>query len=79
VLEHGPVDLLEQIRSNLDDEIRPDPEREAVVRRVMDLAEREPGADGGDSRLLPVRHDVGRVEQLLVSQRAHGAPLLVRP
>jgi hypothetical protein len=44
---------------------------------VVDLAERQPVADGCDPRLLPVGDDVRGVEEFAVPQRAYGAPGLV--
>jgi hypothetical protein len=39
VFQHRPVDLLQQVCPDLDDEVGPDPEDMTVVGRVMDLAE----------------------------------------
>ena len=77
MLQHRPVDLLQQIRADLDDEIGPDTEDVAVVGGVMDLAEGQAIAHGGNTRLLTVRDDVRGVKERTVSQGAHRASRVV--
>jgi len=74
VLQHRPVDLLQQVCPDLDDEVGSYPENMAVVGRVMDLAESQAVTYGGDSRFLTIRDDMGSVKQYTVSQTVQLAP-----
>ena len=62
VSQHRSVDLLEDVRTDLDLQVGPDAEDVPVERRMVDLAERE---SVGDDRLtsgVAIRQDVGGVE-----------------
>lgn len=80
VEEHGPVLLREDVVAYHDPVVvRPDGEEQGVEGRMVELAEGDAVLDPRLAQLLPVRHDVGRVEELRVAQAAEGALLSVRP
>jgi hypothetical protein len=62
VSQHRSVDLLEDVRTDLDLQVGPDAEDVPVERCMVDLAERE---SVGDDRLtsgVAIRQDVGGIE-----------------
>jgi hypothetical protein len=68
VTEHRSVGLLEDVLANLDDEIRTNPDDVAVEGSVMQLAQRDAVGNDGITAWLPVRNDVGSIEQLFVPE-----------
>ena len=79
VLQHRPVRLAENIRTQLHRQVRPHAQDVPIERRVVQLAQRQPVRHHRLAPRMPVRQDVCRVEQLLVSQPADGALLAVGP
>lgn len=62
VLEHRSIDLLEQIVPNLDHIIWPDTKDLGVVRRVVNLAQRQSVPNRCDAAFMPIRDDMRSVQ-----------------
>jgi hypothetical protein len=77
VFQHRAVDLPQEVRPDLDDEVGAHAEHMAIVCSVMNFAESQTVTHGCNSCLLTVRDDVRGVKQRTVSQSAHRAPCLV--
>lgn len=78
VAQHGAVGLAPDVGPHLDPVVGPDADEVPVEGRVVQLAQGEPVVDHGLAAGLPVRDDVGGVEQLLVAQPAEAALAAVR-
>jgi hypothetical protein len=76
--EHRAVDLIKDISSNVDRQVRRDTENVRVERRVVELAERKPIANGRFALWMAVRQDVSGFEQLRMLQVAHGTTSPIR-
>jgi len=76
--EHGAIDFIEEVMSNVDRQVRRDAEHVGVEGCVMELAEREPIANGRFALWMAVRQDLSGFEQLRVLQVAHGTTPLIR-
>jgi hypothetical protein len=78
-LEHRPIRLVQDVRPQLDHEVRPHAEDVAVERGVVQLAESQSVRDDGLSPGVSVWENVGRVQKLGVTQTAHGTALAIGP
>jgi hypothetical protein len=79
VLKDRPINFLENVASNFDDTVRPNAENVPIKRGVVQLAECDPVRDDRLTSGMTVGKDVGSVEQVLVTETADGAPVLIRP
>ena len=75
--EHGPVDLLQNVESNFDLQLRRDADDVRVERRVVELAEREAVGHDRLPQGMAIRKDVGRLQQRVMAEPTDGAALLV--
>ena len=78
IAQHRTIDFSKDIGADLDDSIGADAEDVRVVRRVVDLAQRGPVRDHRCAERMRIRKDVGRVEELSVTESADGAGRVVR-
>jgi hypothetical protein len=78
VQEHRAVDLLEDVRTDLQDQVGTDSDDVRVERRVVELAQRQTIGHDRLAQRVPIGQNVGRVKQLRMVQPAHGACLPVR-
>lgn len=77
VLEHGAVDLVQDVAPNPDLEVRANADDVLVEAGVMDLAESQPVWDYRLTEGVLVAEDVAGVQQAGVSKVAHGAAAFV--
>jgi len=75
--QHGAVLFLQHAGSNIDDQIRTYPQEVSVEGGVMELAQGQPVTNRRQSTLM-VRDNMGRVQELLVSQGTDCAVSSVR-
>jgi hypothetical protein len=73
VAKHRAVALLEHLRVNLDNIIRPDPYQEMIEGGMVNLAEGESVGHRGIPCGVSVRDDVRSVEKITVAEAAEGA------
>lgn len=71
--EYGPVYLNHHTRLNFDDEIRSDSQNVAVVRSMVNFAERQPVRKHRVAEWVRIGQDVRRVKQVDVAEPTHGA------
>ena len=71
VLEHGAVDLSEDVVADFDDVVRPNTEDVGIERSMVDLAHGQPIGHHWLAAFVKVRKDVCGVEQLHMTQIAH--------
>jgi hypothetical protein len=76
--EHGAVDLIKEVSSDVDRQVRRDAENVRVEGRVVKLAQRKAIANGRFTLWVAVRQDVRGFEQLRVLQVADGTAPLIR-
>ncbi len=77
MLEHGTVLFVQHVPSQLDDQVRPNPDDVAIEGRMMQLAEGNPVRNDREPARIGVGDDVGRLEKLRMTQSADGASPLV--
>jgi hypothetical protein len=75
--KHRPIDFVEDVNADLDNEVRADTEDVAVEGGVVELAEAQAIRHHGRALRVAIREDMGGVEQFPVSELAHGTGLLV--
>jgi hypothetical protein len=78
VLEHWPVDLLQDVEPDVDFQVGRHAEDVPVECRVVQRAQRESVRHDRPPARMPVGQDMGRIEELLVSEPADRASLAVR-
>ena len=73
VFEHRPVLFLKQL--SIDSDLAPggDPEKVAIERSMVDLAQCHPVSHHRIAIVLAITDDVSGIEQLGMAQPAHGA------
>jgi hypothetical protein len=76
--EHGTIFLVEDVAADLDHKVWPDSQHVSVECGVMQLAEREAVPYDWFTFGMPIRQDMGSVEELRMVKPTHSTPLLVR-
>jgi hypothetical protein len=78
VPEHRPILLPKNVPTDLDNEIGTNTEDVPIERGMVELAEGKTVGNGRFAQRVAVRQDVGGIEQLHMTQPAHGALFPIR-